>query len=454
MTAYEVSFDGIVGPTHNYGGLAEGNLASQRNVHRASNPRAAARQGLRKMKSLHDLGVRQAVLPPQDRPAVGVLRSLGFSGDDHEVLAKAARESPRLLVACASASSMWAANAATVCPSADSADGRVHLTPANLRSHFHRQIEVPATARVLEAIFPDAEAFAHHAPLPPSVLFGDEGAANHSRLCREHGEAGLQLFVYGREALSPGSEGSTNQARQTLEASRAISRLHGLTRRNVVFARQNPDVIDAGVFHADLTAVANQTVFFFHHDAFVDVDRLRQDVDSAASFDVHWIEVKPDELPIEAAVSSYLFNSQLVSLPNGTMALVVPSECREDARIWGYLQSLVSGDPFIRRVEVTDVRQSMRNGGGPACLRLRVVLTERELARIHHPVLFSDDLYERLDAWVGRHYRDRLVEGDLQDPQLLEESRRALDELTQVLQLGALYDFQRCAAPRERTDRP
>lgn len=444
MSAHEVNFDGIVGPTHNYGGLARGNLASQRNVHAPSNPRAAAKQGLRKMKVLHDLGVLQGVLPPQDRPAVDVLRNLGFEGSDHEVLRRAQRESPSLLAACASASSMWAANAATMCPSADSRDGKAHFTPANLRSHFHRQIEVPATSRLLRRIFADPETFVHHGPLPPSAPFGDEGAANHSRLCREYGEPGTQLFVYGRRAMRSGAPGpSRHPARQTLEASQAVVRLHGVPAARVVFAQQQPAAIDVGVFHSDVIAVGNQNVFFFHEEAFVDSTRIEEELRSKSDYELHLIEVASKDVPIEDAVASYLFNSQLVSLPSGQMALIVPAECQASARVWSYLQALRDSDPFIQRVEVIDVRQSMENGGGPACLRLRVVLTPEELERIHGPVLFDDVLFEALDDWIGRHYRDRLDESDLADPSLLDESRAALDELTKILALGSLYDFQR-----------
>jgi succinylarginine dihydrolase len=442
--AYEVNFDGIVGPTHNYSGLARGNLASQRNIHAPSNPKAAAKQGLRKMKLLHDLGVQQAVLPPQDRPAVDVLRQLGFTGRDNEVIRKASQASPELLAVCSSASSMWAANAATVCPSPDSRDGKAHFTPANLRSHFHRQIEAPTTAHVLRTIFADPERFVHHSPLPAAEPFGDEGAANHTRLCRSHGDRGVQLFVYGKNALDPGTPAPMRyRARQTLEASRAVSRLHELDERRTVFAQQAPFAIDAGVFHNDVIAVGNQHVFFFHANAFLDPRRMKRELQEAFGPGLHLIEVSPEDIPIEGAIATYLFNSQLVTLPTGKMALIVPKECAESTRVSSYLERLAEEDPFIERVEIADVRQSMQNGGGPACLRLRVVLTEDEIQRVCGSVMFDDLLFEKLDAWIDEHYRDRLSEADLSDPHLLDESRTALDALTQILKLGPLYRFQR-----------
>jgi len=444
LTAHELSFDGIVGPTHNYSGLSLGNLASQKNVHAVSNPRAAAQQGLRKMKLLHDLGVRQGVLPPHHRPAIDILRKLGFTGRDDQVVVKAQRASPALLTACSSASSMWAANAATVCPSPDSRDGTVHFTPANLRSHFHRQIEAPMTACVLRTIFDDPERFVHHPPLPLAEPFGDEGAANHTRLCQRYGDPGVQLFVYGKRAFDRDAPAPTRyRARQTLEASQAVSRLHELDEGRTVFAQQEPSAIDAGVFHNDVIAVGNQNVFFFHANAFLDPMRMKRELQEAFGPGLHLIEVASDDIPIEDAISSYLFNSQLITLPTGKMALVVPEECRESTRVWSYLRRLVEEDLFIGRVEVVDVRQSMENGGGPACLRLRVVLTEEEIRHVSGSVMLDEDLFQRLETWVDDHYRDHLTEADLGDPHLLDESRKALDELTQVLKLGSLYPFQR-----------
>jgi len=444
VKAQEVNFDGLVGPTHNYSGLSIGNLASQRSVRTVSNPKEAAKQGLRKMKMLYDLGVPQGVLPPQDRPAVDILRRLGFSGRDEYVLRSARRDAPKLLAACSSASSMWAANAATVCPSADSADGKVHFTPANLRSNFHRAIEASTTARVLEAVFADAQRFSHHEPLPSVETFGDEGAANQTRLCREYGEIGVHLFVYGRRGTD-GSAGAPERypARQTLEASRAIARLHHLDATRVVFAQQSPRAIDAGAFHNDVVAVGNQQVFLFHEQAFANRDELTRELESKVEGRLQLIEVAEADVTLDESVATYLFNSQLVSLPSGPMALVVPRECRDAPNVWAYLEKLCRDREVIERIEVVDVRQSMKNGGGPACLRLRVVLTDHELEAMNRAALFDEQRFSQLVAWVDQHYRDRLAEADLGDPLLLEESRTALDELTQLLELGSIYPFQR-----------
>ncbi|SEE53203.1 N-succinylarginine dihydrolase [Pseudomonas coleopterorum] len=447
MKPCEVNFDGLVGPTHNYGGLSYGNVASQSNSQQGSNPREAARQGLAKMKALMELGFTQGVLAPQERPDVAALRRLGFTGSDAEVIAQAAREAMPLLVASCSASSMWVANAATVSPSADTADGRVHFTAANLNCKFHRSIEHPTTSRVLQAMFANPTYFAHHQALPAVAQFGDEGAANHTRLCRDYGEAGVEFFVYGRSAFDARLPAPQKYpARQTLEASQAVARLHGLGEEGVVFAQQNPDVIDQGVFHNDVIAVGNGELLFHHQDAFLDSDRVLAELQTklaARGGRLQAIGVPRAEVSVDDAVRTYLFNSQLLSRADGSMLLVVPEECRANPRVWSYLERLTGQNTGIAEVKVFDLKQSMRNGGGPACLRLRVALKPEELAAVNPGVILTPALYETLNDWVERHYRDRLVEADMADPQLLIECREALDELTRILALGSVYPFQR-----------
>ncbi|MDH4655675.1 N-succinylarginine dihydrolase [Pseudomonas sp. BN606] len=446
MNAYEVNFDGLVGPTHNYGGLSYGNVASQSNSQAVSNPKEAALQGLGKMKALMEMGFKQGVFAPQERQDVAALRSLGFTGTDAQVIAQAAKEAMPLLAACSSASSMWTANSCTVSPSADTADGRVHFTAANLNCKFHRSIEHPTTSRVLGAMFANDKYFAHHAALPAVGQFGDEGAANHTRFCKGYGEAGVEFFVFGRSAFDTRFPSPQRYpARQTLEACHAVARLHGLGAEGVVYAQQNPAVIDQGVFHNDVISVGNGEVLFYHEDAFLETDKVLAELDSklgkrGGRFQA--VRVPRSAVGVEDAVRSYLFNSQLLTRADGSMLLIVPEECRGNANVWNYLNELTSGQGPIREVKVFDLKQSMQNGGGPACLRLRVALKEDELAAVNQGVIMTPQLHASLTTWVEKHYRDRLSESDLADPQLLVECRTALDELTQILKLGAVYPFQ------------
>lgn len=444
MKQYEVNFDGLVGPTHNYGGLSFGNVASSNNAQAISNPRQAAKQGLVKMKALADMGMKQGVLAPQERPNVHALRRLGFSGSDAEVLAKAAKQAPEVLQSVSSASSMWTANAATVSPGADTADGKVHFTPANLTNKFHRSLEPVVTGRILKATFSDEKYFQHHMHLPDNDFFGDEGAANHTRLCPNYGKEGVELFVYGKHAFDTSKPAPRSYpARQTLEASQAIARLHGLSDENVVYLQQNPDVIDAGVFHNDVISVGNQNVLFYHEKAFLDTQNKLDEIKSKFSGeDLYFIKVLESEVSVSDAVKTYLFNTQILTLPEGHMTIIAPTECQESESVSRYLDYLVEQDTPIRQVNYFDVKQSMRNGGGPACLRLRVALTDDELSAVNQNTLLSDDLFAKLNKWVDKHYREELTELDLADPSLLVESRTALDELTQIMKLGSVYTFQ------------
>lgn len=442
--AREFNFDGLVGPTHNYGGLSFGNVASMTHGDKPSAPRDAALQGIAKMRALVKLGIPQGVLPPQDRPHAPSLRAFGLTGTDAEVIAKAAKESPGILRNCASASAMWTANAATISPSADTADGRLHVTPANLAAMFHRSIEHEQTGRTLQAIF-SGPRFKHHRPVPGAGAMGDEGAANHTRLCADYGERGVEIFTYGRSAFER-LGGVRFLPRQAREASEAVVRKHRLAEDATVFVRQSQVAVDAGAFHNDVVGVGNGHVLFYHQAAYDGTEAFKEEVRrkaAASGFEPVFIEVRSDEVSLEDAIASYLFNSQLVTLPAGGMAVILPTEAQENANTRAFVEKETSGNGPIREAHFLDVKQSMRNGGGPACLRLRVVLTEEEEAAVAPGTIMNDEKLARLETWVKAHYRDRLMPEDVADPQLLREARGALDELTQILGLGSVYDFQR-----------
>ena len=442
---FEVNFDGLIGPTHNYGGLSHGNVASKNNALKISQPRKAAIQGLEKMQYLRSLGLQQGVLLPQQRPHLPTLRALGFGGSDRRIIEQASNSAPELLASCYSASSMWTANACTVTPSADSIDGKLHFTAANLASMFHRSIEHSFTSKLLQAIFDNEQFFSHHAALPKGSHFGDEGAANHNRFAASYGEPGVELFVYGRYAFCENKVATAKfPSRQTYEASLAISRLHQLDQSRVVFAQQNPKIIDAGAFHNDVVSVSNLDTFFMHEEAFVDKGAMQSELQRKfGEQPLHFIEVPTAQVSLESAVKSYLFNSQLIKVP-GTdgMTLILPEESRENSEVFAYLEWLQAADTRIKNIKFVDVRQSMQNGGGPACLRLRVAVNENELKAINSKFLLDDNLVADLKAWVTRHYREQLEPQDLADPSLADESFIALDELTQIFGLGSFYEFQ------------
>jgi succinylarginine dihydrolase len=443
MTFFEANFDGIVGLTHNYGGMSVGNLASGANAAMVSQPREGALQGLAKAKMLADMGLVQGLLPPHERPHIPTLKALGFKGSDAQILEAAWKVDPTLVRAVSSSAQMWAANAATVSPSPDCEDGRLHFSPANLLTMPHRALEASQTQRSLSAIFADTSHFQVHKPLPCQALFADEGAANHMRLCSSHGQAGVEIFVWGRNGY--GRQDTNFPARQTLQTGQAIARRHGLT--NALHLQQSRRAIEAGAFHNDVVAVASSNVLFCHEHAFEDrlgsYEAIKRACDGL--LDPIIVEVADADVPLADAIKSYLFNTQLLEVPGeDRLVLIAPEECRENAATHRYLEGLVTSNGPIGRIIFVDVRQSMRNGGGPACLRLRVVMDHAQRSALGARAVLDDALFANLSAWVSQHYRETLSPDDLADPALLNEGRTALDELTRIMQLGAdFYPFQR-----------
>ena len=496
MAYREYNFDGLVGPTHNYAGLGTGNLASMASKHHVSSPKRAALEGLAKMKLLAELGVPQAVLPPQRRPHVGYLRlRYGATGrpratsrgeaetrahtarttedsgtglpsaapwheaainapidwiadrpkvDEVAALLRAAAENGeeglRDLAIASSASAMWAANAATVSPSPDTADGRLHITPANLVSQPHRALEASERSLILRHILADSARFIVHDPLAHHL--SDEGAANHTRLCRDFGAPALEIFTYGRSS-DENLDDRRFVPRQLEDATLALADLHKPREHaHLLLVKQHPAAVDAGVFHNDVICVGNGNVLLVHEMAWDESwnwpDIFCNLFPGAVGGEVHCVTLGMEELPLADAVRSYLFNSQLVTLPDGSgggMALIYPAECDEVPTAKAAIARILREDNPVERAVRVDVRQSMKNGGGPACLRLRVVLSDEERAAVRGNVFWTPQLHETLVAWVNRHYRDTLTPQDLAEVRLYEESTAALDELAEILQL-------------------
>jgi succinylarginine dihydrolase len=415
MALVEINFDGIVGPSHNYAGLSLGNLASTKNAGEVSRPRDAALEGLAKMRANLALGLDQGIFLPHPRPHRSWLADLGADIESAE---------PALAANAMSASAMWAANAATVSPSPDTADGKCHLTVANLRTMPHRSHEWPATMAQLRLAFA-GEPFAVHGPIPPA--FGDEGAANHMRLSSSHGEPGVEIFVYG-------VSGGVFPARQHLEASKAIARRHALDPARTLFAEQSEQAIGAGAFHNDVVAVANERVLFAHEFAFADKAALVAACERLVP-GFEYVEVPDSDVPLTDAVRSYLFNAQLVTPPSGETTLIVPAETTETPTVWRWIERHIAGNGPIRRVAVVDVRQSMANGGGPACLRLRVVA---DPATVDDRFLVDEAKLDRIVKVIGASWPDEIHHSELQQAALIRDIEGARAALLDTLDLGQL----------------
>lgn len=412
MKLIEINFDGIIGPSHNYAGLSAGNLASAKNAGAPSHPRAAALQGIEKMRVNIKLGLTQGFFLPQRRPDRPWLASLGHG--DHDEM------DPHIRAAAMSASSMWAANAATVSPAPDTRDGRCHLTPANLITMAHRAHEWPDTIEQLRIAFANA-AFAIHAPVPPP--FGDEGAANHMRLALHHGAPGVEVFVYGKP-------GGVFPARQHIEASKAVARLHEVARP--LFVEQSEAAIAAGAFHNDVVAVANERVLFTHEQAFADKAGFYASLHRSLP-EVEIVEVPADVTSLADAISTYLFNAQLVTLPSGGgMALILPTEAQANLGVWEWLEKMVAGNGPIRKLVPVNVRESMANGGGPACLRLRVVA---DPSTVDARFLADEDKLDLIAGIVAAHWPTQILPSDLTRDALVADIGRARQALVAALDI-------------------
>jgi succinylarginine dihydrolase len=247
------------------------------------------------------------------------------------------------------------------------------------------------------------------------------------RLAPSHGEPGVEVFVYG-------VSGGPFPARQHVEASRAVARLHRLDPARTIFAAQSEEAIAAGAFHNDVVAVANGPVLFAHEKAFADRDKLLDEL-AAKLPGFELVEVPDAEVPLADAIRSYLFNAQLVTPPDGAMTLVAPTECRDTPSVAGWIERHLASNGAIRRVEFVDVRQSMANGGGPACLRLRVAC---DPATVDPRFLVDEAKLERMAEVISAHWPEEIAGADIQLPSLIRDVEAARLSLLDTLDLSGL----------------
>lgn len=418
--SFEVNFDGLVGPTHNYAGLSHGNVHSENSKSKPSNPREAALQGLEKMKLMHDLGYKQVIIPPQQRPIL----------NDYEDYTN--------IVLNSSASSMWVANSSTIAPSSDTLDGKLRIQIANLNFTHHRRIEAPHTFNILNKIFNDTSKFFVLPAIKSDGQYDDEGAANHTRFCNSYDEEGLHFFVYGRSQNKSEEIPTKYPARQTLEASKKVA--ENLKIKNAVYAQQSAESIDAGVFHHDVIGVGNKNLYFYHEKALANETEAIQNLQDNFNGNLNFLRVTEDDIPLQLAVESYLFNSQLLEFTEGHI-LLVPLRCRRNPLVKKYLQSISGKNKLIKKIRYVNLEQSLQNGGGPACLRLRVVMNSDEFSSINSNFVFSENLYKKLRNWIIKYYDTNVIYDDLMVPAFIRKCRNSFSELSDLLNVSNLYNI-------------
>jgi len=412
----EINIDGLIGPTHHFGGLGVGNLASLESQNQVSNPREAALEGIAKLETLAGLGGEQFYLPPLERPNWRWLESMGFAGQRQDVLQRCLDEAPNILSAAYSSAFMWTANAATVAPSCDTTDGKLHIVPANLCSNLHRGQEASERRDQLRTMFAPISNSQVHEPLPSVVSLRDEGAANHMRLCGLNGQKAVHVFVHGP------IRGTKFMSRQTELASRRVANCLHLRNEDCVFVQQTQLAIDAGVFHNDVIAMSHRNLMIYHEHAFAGsestVEMIREKFIAKTGLPLIALGVSESELALQEAVRTYLFNSQLVSLDSQNqkqgMELICPSQCEASKTVQALIKRWIHDDANpIQSVRFLPLNQSMRNGGGPACLRLRATLSPEQVKSLSTTFRTNDSRIARLNAIVKHEYPASLHYSDL-----------------------------------------
>ena len=428
MNLIEIQIDRIVGPTHHFGGLGVGNIASKTNAGEVSNPAAAALQGLDKMRMVAQLGVPQLILPPQTRPASGMLQSLGFRDPQWRTLLD---DNPELFSAAMSSSAMWNANAATVTPAIDNQSNQLTMTIANLNASLHRSIEPCNTELEL------AKALGCASQIMPPLAMGsalrDEGAANHMRLGTGENTPGINVFVYGDGDSSP----TQFWPRQSRAACEAIARRHQLSTENTFFLKQHPQAIDAGAFHNDVVAMSHHNLWVHHELAYWKAGETLQQIEERYrelnDVELNRIEIPDEDLSIADAVSTYLFNSQIVSPPDSRRPVVLcPSDVREHDGAKKIVRDLCQRGIFREACYVA-LNQSMSGGGGPACLRLRIPVTTRTLNSVPKLNQWTEEIDQQLRNAIERHYPTEITLEKLTDPSILSQAENAASAIQGIL---------------------
>src|SRR6056297_3662393 len=426
----EVQIDRLVGPTHHFGGLGVGNVASQLHAGEVSNPAAAARQGLEKMRLVAGYGVPQWILPPQPRPHLDLLESAGFQGSNEDALAATLQQAPKLLSAAMSSSAMWMANAATVTVNPEL---QIVLTIANLDASVHRAIEPSRSQQDLERILPLPCRLL--SPLIGGAAMRDEGAANHMRLSDRQLIRSIDVLVYGDQEPMP----SRHWPRQTRHCCESIARRHGLPPQNVFLLKQHPRAIDAGAFHNDVVAMSHQNLLIRHQWAYAESDAQMQQIErrfkEVSGRKLIRIEVPDQTLSLQDAVETYLFNSQIISPAEADRkpVLIAPVEVQQHQAASQLVDSWCSATGIFERVEFVDLGQSMFGGGGPACLRLRVPMPASQIAAMPAASRWSDQLDERLQQIIDETYPSSVRLSDLCDSELIAQAHRAQQQLAAAL---------------------
>ncbi|RAP29346.1 succinylarginine dihydrolase [Candidatus Marinamargulisbacteria bacterium SCGC AG-414-C22] len=425
-------FDAVIGPTYHFGGLSFGNTHSMSHQQQRSYPKKTALEGLHKMQRVSQLGFKQYVLPPQPRQFLSLLKAFGLVGDSTTEIQQFYHDYPKQFSAIFSASAAWVANAFIATPSCDTASQRVHITPANLVSNDHRKLELCYTTQQLQQLFLDSDFFKVNQAVKQSCP--DEGAANMIRLGTL--TQGFYLFVYNVSQQDPCH--TRFPGRQSKEALSFIVKKHGINADRVCYLQQSFRAVDAGVFHNDVIAFGDQDVLVVHEHAYEDQSRmlgmLQDYYNRFYEKPLTIVEIAEKDLSLATAVTTYFFNSQFVKCPNDSYVLICPDTCKEDASIQRVITLLSAQLQAPLQVTYVSVSESLQNGGGPACLRGFVALTDSERHAMNSVYEFTPQCAEKLISFVQSHYPTTLDCADLCDVGMIQECQDIVNQLQLVFE--------------------
>jgi succinylarginine dihydrolase len=443
----EFNIDGLIGPTHHFGGLGVGNVASETNRNKIAHPKAAALEGLSKMRKLHELGIPQFYLPPPVRPNCRWMEAMGFRTNDPSDWRHCASQFPSLFSSSLSSSFMWMANAATCSSSVDTIDGLGRIVIANLAASLHRGQENLERHAQLRRLFQHVSTIEVIEALPSLVPLRDEGAANGMRFWNPTNHQGIYVFAFGErnsnttQTATPAKESvhpHVYPSRQTSLASQLVARSLRIRDSRSLFVQQHPKAIDAGVFHNDVIATSHENFLFVHESAYVDqcnqLDRISETFRNQCGGKLGILVVTEEELSLSEAVSTYLFNSQIVTRSDGSWCMLCPIECLNSPAAVQVLRRVQHQESRLGAIEFVSLKESMANGGGPACLRLRAYASDADIERIPFGARIHDDSLAFLERVITSEYPDSVHLDDFLDLTLVNHGIRISEAIADYWQ--------------------
>ena len=368
----QVFIDTIPGPTNHFGGHAVGNIASMNSKNNILNPQKAALEWLEKVKKVAMIGGNQFVLPPQRRPLTHKKKTLTQSD--------------------ISSSFIWMANAGLFIPRIDTQLENNQFIPANMKQSEHRNIEHPFHQYWLKKILKYSKCNFH------KILdINDEGSANSIRLWHKKNQCGVNIFVYGK----PNARYPIRQSKSSCE------KIINITKpRHYILLEQTKEAIDAGVFHNDVIAFGFKNTIICHEKAFSnqkqELKKLKKIFTNSLNAPLNIVEIANNSLSLNAAVKTYLFNSQVIEI-NNKFELICPIEVKENPNSYKITEKWVTNGLF-NKVHFVNIKSSLKNGGGPACLRLCLYLNDNEVKKIPTKFKLDKTKYKKISKIILEHY--------------------------------------------------